>query len=249
MNILNLLSAKVLFMAKLPTRMSRSQGPSATRIVQLLFLCLPSMSMAQDSSPSPCGPLYTPGHYGPADYRTASRSSKELVEGAHFTPGVESLKVGKTGLFGGDISYTLRVFPNHPRALAAMERLAEKEKANPPPASEYTIECWYERAMRYQPDDPVVRLLYVNFLIKRNQQEQANQHLKYVIESASDNPFTQFNAGMLLFDMRDYDGALRQAHKALAMGLPRPELRDRLKSVGRWEDPKAEAPTTPASAP
>ena len=55
--------------------------------------------------------------FGPFDYRTATKDKLKLVESYHFTPKVESLIGGQSGTLGADIDYTLRAFPNHPRAL------------------------------------------------------------------------------------------------------------------------------------
>ena len=193
-----------------------------------------------------CGTLEW--NYGPFDYRNITQHQRNLVEAAHFTPGTENLTESATGVFGSDIKYTLSVFPNHPRALLAMERLAAKEKRDPPNGAKYTVECFYERALRYKPDDPVPRMLYVNFLIKKNRLEEARKHLEYVVEKTEDVPLTQFNAGMLYFDMKDYDKALAQAHRVMALGSDRRELRARLESVGRWVDPAPAAPASAASA-
>lgn len=190
-----------------------------------------------------CGSLRNA--YGPFDYRTANEQQKGIVETAHFTPGVETLTRGKTGPFGGDIRYTLIVFPNHPRALLSMERLVEKERANPARDAWYTIECFYERALRFRPDDHVVRLLFVNFLVKKKETDEALKHLNYVAETTQDNPFAQFNVGMLYMDMKLYDKALAQAHRVMAMGFDRRELRERLTAAGRWVEP----PEPGASAP
>lgn len=195
---------------------------------------------AAAQSEKECGSLK--GAYGPFDYRTANDQQRHLVEDAHFTRGVETLTETKTGPFGGDIRYTLFVFPNHPRALMAMERLIDKEKLNPARDAKYTIECFYERAIRFRPEDHLVRMLYVNFLIKRNQLTEAQRHLDYVAESTQDNPLAQFNAGMLYIDMKLYDKALVQAHRVIEMGFDRRELRDRLTAVGKWVEP------TPAAA-
>lgn len=195
-----------------------------------------------------CGSLRN--SYGPFDYRTANPDQKSIVENAHFTQGVETLTRGKTGAFGGDIRYTLIVFPNHPRALLAMDRLVEKERANPARDAWYTIECFYERALRFRPDDHVIRLLYVNFLIRKKETDEALKHLDYVAETTKDNPFAQFNTGMLYMDMKLYDKALAQAHRVMAMGFDRRELRDRLTAAGRWVEPAvaADAASAPASA-
>jgi hypothetical protein len=194
----------------------------------------------------PCGSLHN--HYGPFDYRTANAQQKSIVEDAHFTFGVENLTERKTGPFGGDLAYTLRVFPNHPRALIAMERLVDKERRNPAEDGRLTIECYYERAIRFKPDDAIPRMLYVSFLIKHSDLAEAHKHLDYLAEATQDNPLTQFNVGMLYMDMKEYDKALIQAHRVIAMGFNRPELRDRLAAAGRWAEPAADAASAPASA-
>lgn len=178
--------------------------------------------------------------YGPFDYRTANKQQKSLVESAHFTPGVESLTQGKTGPFGGDIGYTLDVFPNHYRALVTMERLVEKERADPPHQMRMSLDCYYQRALRFSRDDFTVRLLYANFLIKRQRVADAMTQIEFVRTAAADNPFTQFNVGLLLFDLKDYERALKQAHLVAAMGFTRPELRDRLVAAGKWREITAE---------
>jgi tetratricopeptide (TPR) repeat protein len=209
----------------------------------LTLLALPALANAEKE----CGTLEW--NYGPYDYRSATAQQRKLVESAHFTAEAENLKEGPSGSLGSDIKYTLSVFPNHPRALFAMERLVAKEKRNPAAGATYTIDCFYERAMRYRPDDPVPRLLYVNYLIRQNKLDEARKHLDYVVETTKDDPLAQFNTGMLYFDMKDYEKALVQAHRVIDMGFDRRELRDRLSAVGRWVEPAAaDAASAPASA-
>jgi tetratricopeptide (TPR) repeat protein len=193
-----------------------------------------------------CGSLRT--HYGPFDFRRTTPLNREIVERAHFDRGVETLTRGLTGPFGGDIWYTLAAYPNHPRALQAMERLAQKEKKDPPTNSRYTVECLYERAIRFQPDDHVVRMLYANFLFKRGDTERAFKQMDYVVSTTQDDPLAQFNAGMLYIDMKAYDKGLAQAHKVMAMGFTRRELKDRLTAAGHWVEPAAPAQADAASA-
>jgi hypothetical protein len=61
----------------------------------------------------------------------------------------------------------------------------------------------------------------------------------------------RLNAGLIYFEIKNYYKALVQAHTALAMGLPRTELRDRLQSVGKWTEPVTNAtpPTDAVSKP
>jgi hypothetical protein len=61
---------------------------------------------------------------------------------------------------------------------------------------------------------------------------------------AKDNPFTHFNIGLVYFDLKMYDRALAQAHRAIELQLPRTELRDMLTKAGHWKDPPA-APKVP----
>jgi len=220
--------------------------------MKIILSCLLAATLAAHTLPATaeaenaCGTLEW--NYGPYDYRYITAHQRKLVETAHFTSGTENLTESATGNFGADLKYTLSVFPNHPRALLAMERLALKEKRDPPFGAKFPVECFYERALRYQPDDPVPRMLYVNFLIKRNRLADAQRHLAYVVEKTPESPLTQFNAGMLYFDMKDYDKALAQAHRAAAMGSDRRELRERLTSIGRWVEPPPAEPADPASA-
>jgi len=215
-----------------------------TRIGFTLALLSATVVSAQENTV--CGSLENPA-YGPLDYRTATPLQRNLVERAHFTEEQFALRKGKTGALGWDIGYTLRAYPNHPRALLAMQRLVEKEKQNPATEAIYTIECYYERALRFQRDDHVVRMLYANFLIGKGQTDEATEQLNYVLRMQEDEPFTQYNVGLLFVDMKNYERALEQAHKAMAMGFKRTELRERLIAAGRWQEP-ADAPAAAASA-
>jgi len=203
---------------------------------------LPVMADVEET----CGSLEW--NYGPFDYRTATAHQRKLVESAHFTPEAEHLKEAPTGSLGADIKYTLAVFPNHPRALLAMERLVAKERRNPASGAKYTVECFYERAMRFKPEDHIPRLLYVSYLLRQDKIAEARQHLEYVATTTREDAFAQFNVGMLYADMKDYDNALIQAHRVIELGFERRELRDRLTAVGRWVDPIVDAAAAPSSS-
>ena len=204
-------------------------------------LGVPISAQAQPVNNPSCGTLFSPGQYGPYDFRT-DKAMLPIVLGAHFTPEVESLIRGKSsGTPGGDIDYTLRAIPNYPNALIAMMRLAEKEKKPQPNGSHYTVECWFERALRFRPDDNVARMIYATFLAKNGRTPQVLEQLERVTATAGDNAFTHYNAGLIYADIKDYDKALAQAHRALALGLPRPELRDRLQAAGKWQEQVATA--------
>ena len=211
----------------------------------------PVLAQVQPANNSSCGTLFSSGQYGPYDFRT-DKDKLPIVLGAHFTPEVEALIRGKSsGTPGGDIAYTLSAIPNYPNALIAMMRLAEKEKTPQPRGSRYSVECWFERALRFRPDDNVARMIYATFLAKNGRTPQVLEQLERVTATAGDNAFTHYNAGLIYADIKDYDKALAQAHRALALGLPRPELRDRLQAAGKWQEQVAKplpATTAPDEA-
>lgn len=210
-------------------------------------------SRADPLGPATCGPLTNA--YGPIDYRTATPEQHHLVEGAHFTQIVESLKSGKTSVWpASDIGYTLRVFPNHHRALLAMMNLAIKEGTEKPQASLYTLECWLERGERFQPDDKMVKAYFAIYLARHNRAAEAAQKLEGVGDVSEEfDPNLFYNLGLAYFELKMYDKALENAHQAYALGYPLAGLREKLKRVGHWRDtppePAASAPAGGASAP
>ena len=201
-------------------------------VVVVLFGVVGSVQ-AQDMSS--CGSLEN--HYGPIDYRKATKQQLNLVENAHFTAGVESLTRASSSYFADDISYTLRVFPNHPRALITIQRLADREKTDQPAYAEWSIPCYFERAIRFQRDDVIVRMLFASYLIKKNRFDEATQQLDLTIKLAGDEPFTHYNIGLVFLDMKNYERALQQAHRAAELGFTRTALKDRLVAAGKWVEP------------
>lgn len=191
----------------------------------------------------PCGTLKPFGDY------LVDKDKVAMSEGFHFTPEVEALIRGKsTNVIGGDIDFMLRNYPNHHRALVAMMRLGEKVKSPQPPGAMYSVECYFVRALRFRPDDIVARMLYATYLTKNGRAADATAQLEVATKAAGDDPFPHYNIGLLYFDLKRYDRALVQAHKAIALGFPRDELRRRLETVGKWSEPTPSA-SGDASAP
>ena len=194
-----------------------------------------------------CGNPFVNSH-GPFDYRIERGAKLKIVEDYHFNPRVEALISGQSATIEGDLAYTLRAFPNHHRALISMLNLSTRPKlARPVDAP--PMECYFFRASRFAPDDPIVRMIYAKFLAARNRKPEALQQLTAGIEAAKDNPFTHYNLGLVYFEMGEPELALKQAHRAMALGLQRPELKQRLEALGKWVEPSAAAaPSGAASA-
>jgi len=218
---------------------------TAPILLAAIAMMLPLAVAAQQASA--CGPLENA--FGPFDYRKPHPNEKHLVESAHFTSVVESLIRGTTNrLPGGDIAYTLRAFPNHHRALIATVRLAQREKTDKPAQLVYTVDCWFERATRFQPDDPVVRMIYASWLGPRGRREEAMAQLAQAERVAGDNAFTHYNLGLSYLELGAFDRALTKAHHAQALGMVRPDLADRLRASGHWREPTATAPAASAAS-
>jgi tetratricopeptide (TPR) repeat protein len=203
------------------------------RIAMLLLLAamLPAVrAAAQDA----CGDLKN--FYGPFDYRTASPELKARIENFHFTPKVATLQGGQSTMdIGADIAYTLRVFPNHPRALYAMAELGRRQKLPVPIKAGLSVDCWFERALRFAPDDGQVRIVYGIELLKDGKREQAIDQLNAGIKLDPTDGNAQYNVGLAYFDLGDYDKALEHAKKAEALGYTLPGLKAKLQKAGKWK--------------
>ena len=208
--------------------------PTLLALSGLFFMTHASHAQTQ---PSGCGSLEN--GYGPLDYRTEPKRL-QLVESAHFTSNVENLIKGNSGALGKELDYTLRAIPNHHRALVSVMNFGEKTRSPKPYGLSYDIECYFERALRFRPDDNTARMLYATFLVRNNRSAEATGQLETATAQAGDNAFTHYNIGRIYFDMKNHERALTQAHKAYALGFGLPILRDQLIAKGAWKDPQVQ---------
>ena len=208
--------------------------------VALLLYSLPIASFAQYEA---CGSVERKGGgYGPYDYTNPSdfRDKLPVVDNFHFNARVESLIGGHkedTLRPTGDLVYVLFAFPNHHRALNAMVRLSLKENTPKPAGSKFTIDCWLDRAMRWRPEDAMVRMIYGNYLsstrVKRY--KDAIPHYELAEKHLKNKTNLYYNMGLLYFNLKDYAKARDYARKAYAGGFPLKGLKDLLVKAGKWE--------------
>jgi tetratricopeptide (TPR) repeat protein len=219
-------------------------------VIVICLLVATSSSYAQ-LLPSECGSLVSNGRFGPFDYRPSHYVPEgtykshaallNIVESAHFTPEIEANIRGKHSTTSGkDMSYTLHAFPNHHRALVSMVALGEKEGTDKPRDTPYVVECWFKRAIAFRPDDHIVRMIYASFLVKHKRDQEAEAQLREAAKDDDLNAFTYRNIGLIYFDMKRYDEALRFAHKSQALGLASGPLQERLVAAGLWTEPPDE---------
>ncbi len=203
-------------------------------LASLALLCATSSGIGQTSTLA-CGSLEN--GYGPFDYRASDAPRRAIVEKFHFTPKVETLQGGSTASTpGGDLAYTLRAFPNHPRALMATIKFSERTKKDPFPEMGYTVRCWLDRAERFKPDDATVKMLFGIYLIRSGNSREAIPKLEAALELSDNDSNTLYNLGLAYFELKEFDKSLELAHRAYSLGFPLPGLRDKLRRAGKWKD-------------
>jgi hypothetical protein len=192
---------------------------------------------------SECGELEH-GGYGPWDYTdpTHFRDKLPVVEQAHFTPEVENLqghkKCGGDGCqLTGDIEYTLQSFPNHHRALFSMAQYHIRGMNKTGKPMVYTAECFFDRAMRFKPNDGSVYMIYGYYLSKIGRSDDALQEYEKAVRLMPNSAEAHYNLGLLYTDAGDYPRAREHAHRAYELGFPLPGLRRKLDRNGEWIAP------------
>jgi tetratricopeptide (TPR) repeat protein len=199
---------------------------TVSKLAVILTLVAPLGALAKNY----CGELNN--HYGPFDYR---KGRFDLVEKAHFTEEVEKLIKGSTGPLGGDLDYTLRAIPNHVRALASLAKLELRKKGEPIQGLKWSVECYFDRAMRFQPDDAGVRTVYGGYLYKLGRTNEAVEQLTEAVKLDPENGTAHHNLGLIYFQKKDYEKAKLHAKKADTLGFPLPGLKNKLIELGKWE--------------
>lgn len=197
-----------------------------------------------------CGGLAVNFHE-PFDYTSpADQERLQSLEWHHFTRDVEQLsgheKCGgnRCGL-AEDIDFTLRHYPNHYRALLSMVNyhVLGYDKSERP--MRYTPECYFNRAFRFRPKDPILHMINGHYLAKTNEPEHALQKYKDALALAPNSAEAHYNIALLYVDRREYPLAREHAHTAYSLGFPLPGLRAKLERAGQWEEPEPGAPGNP----
>jgi Tfp pilus assembly protein PilF len=148
---------------------------------------------------------------------------------------VAALSAGNTSVqIGSDLDYTLRAFPNHHRALLAMQRLGQRLQTPQPPGASVPVECYFERALRFRPHDITARLLYAKYLFQNRRDPQAQSQMQQVDAEPDADGMTHYNMGLIFLEQRHFLLAREQARKAYAMDVDAPALREQLLRQGWW---------------
>jgi Flp pilus assembly protein TadD len=200
------------------------------RLLLLAFAVFAAQPATADEST--CGSLRNAT--GPFDYRKANRDTLQLVEDFHFTREVESLREGKSGYLGGDLDYTLRAFPNHARALAALMALQFKARTDRPQGTKWPVSCYFDRAIRFAPDDGTVRTVLGIYLMRLGKTKEAIEQFKLAASLGEDSGNLHYNLGLAYFELGDFAQSVVHAKKAYALGFQLHGLKNKLVKAGKW---------------
>lgn len=221
--------------------------PIKPNTATLLVSALTLLMLVAAAARADC-PVYVKGTVG-GDYNNGDdRRNLTVVESYHFTAEVERLQRGKTGYVASDLSYTLEHYPNHPRALSSLAKLALRDKTAQPQGAKFTVDCYFQRALQFRPKDAKVHSVLAGYLLAQNKLDGAREHLDTAVQLEPDNATSHYNLGLLHMKKKDYGAALASAQRAYGLGFPLPGLRNKLIQAGKWQEMQAEAKPEPGSS-
>jgi tetratricopeptide (TPR) repeat protein len=230
-----------------PRTPSPSKMPRWLAITQVLFVVLLAFGSAAKADEFDCGPLRN--DYGPFDYwdpennvATGADPMGRLkrVENVHFSSEMKTVNLKRFSVerLTGEFAYTLRAFPNHPEALYAVSRLDKLAGGKLPQVGmtssmpKISVDCFFDRALRFRPDDPQVRFLLGIHLHERGRLQEAQASYEEAERLGLDTANFNYNYGLLLADMKQWEAARDRARRAYAAGFSLEGLRRRLTAAG-----------------
>jgi tetratricopeptide (TPR) repeat protein len=104
-----------------------------------------------------------------------------------------------------------------------------------PVGAGYSIECFFERGMRFKPDDGMVRMVYGIYLSQSGNIKKAITQIVEADRLEPNNSNINYNLGLLYLKNKDYEKAIYHAKIAYGLGFSLPGLRDMLIKSGRWD--------------
>lgn len=203
------------------------QNRLAVACISVCFFFCPMMAHSQQVLG--CGSLENA--FGPFDYRDPDARGQplHLVESAHFTRDVETLRRGKSSAnVIDDLNYTLRAFPNHTRALNSLAAYAIQGGKISRDSSIPTADCYFQRAVQFRPDDYVVRMIYGGYLARLKQADAARVQYEEALRLAPESVEVNYNAGLFFVSQGDLVRARQLAAVAYDGGYPLPGLKKKI---------------------
>jgi len=199
-------------------------------------ILMAGVAVGANTAPQALLPCPSDYHYNDSvDYHDpAAQVRIHGIEGNHLNADVENLVRGQsTSSASGDLRFILGYVPNHRRAMAALMRMALRDRTDRlPELGEFTVRCWLHRGTVYSPKDAEARMLYGIYLARNNMNKEAIEELEEASALLPNNSELSYNLGLLFFNQKDYKTSATHAKRAYELGYPLPGLRQKLTSVG-----------------
>ena len=207
------------------------------------LLAVTCVAKAQNQEVPGCGRLGENFAGYAMDYYKASAFDRSRVENPHFDREHAALLRGKTtvnsliaqGPVAGGLDYVLRVWPNHPGALADMVKYSRIKKSENPDGMQTPVSCYFKRAIVFRPEDATVRFLYALHLLDIGKEKEASEQLDMAVQLDEEPTINvRYNMGLAYFRLKKYDEARKIAEEVYAQGYDLPGLRNMLTKAGKW---------------
>lgn len=167
----------------------------------------------------------------PHDYFSSNYDQQLLrnVEKHHIPPLINELKEERWKQAWGSVDFILRYFPNHPRGLYLLTKLAIKTK-NIGKAEQY-----FNKAIRLYPNTPTTHQIYGIMLQKIDKLDLAIEQYRKGVRLAPNNAEIHYNLGLAYLEKGDLVKAEEHARTAYNIGYPLPGLKNKLKEKDHWQ--------------
>jgi len=96
----------------------------------------------------------------------------------------------------------------------------------------YTVDCWFQRAKEFAPDDGMVWMIEGMHHHRRGDTRKGIEAMREGLERNPNNANIHYNLGLLYLDAGQPQQALNHAREAYERGFPLQGLRQRLRSAG-----------------
>ncbi|MFV8835540.1 tetratricopeptide repeat protein [Aquisalimonas sp. APHAB1-3] len=203
-----------------------------------LFLSVTVGGIGTASAEVGCpAPESRPWSFGPWDYTNPVHREQHLpiMESHHFPREVRNLERSSARSLAQDLRYALNTFPNHHQALRSMTQLVQQEGSLRPDGLQRTLDCWFSRARRFNPDDGMVLMVHGMYYYDIGEYERAAEKMEAGLELEPGNHNIMYNLGLVYVEAGEYEKAREYAVKMYDQGFPLEGLRRKLHAAGHWD--------------
>ncbi len=165
------------------------------------------------------------------------------VEQYHLGPAEEKFMAKQYQSAHGDLTFMLRYFPNHPRALLLMAQLCSEWKS-----PRCLPDMMFEKAIQLKPDESATYIVQGIYLHRIKRYKDAIASYEQAVALDQDSINAHYNLALTLVETRQFELANQHAQRAYALGAQLPGLRQRLQKAGQWKPAEGPVPQ-PAPAP